>query len=354
LRLPTLGETLKLFTCRNCGQTVFFESQICVRCGFRLAFAPRQMAMLAAPADQPILVWRGPENTETELVLCANAEFAVCNWLTDADNSFCLACRHNRTIPHLGDPANIDLWGRLERAKHYLFYGLLRFGIEPGDDLVFDFLADDSEKAMTGHESGVVTIALAEADDAERERRRTLLREPYRTLLGHFRHEVGHYFWDKLVAAHGVLDDFRAAFGDETADYGTALQRYYDEGPAPNWQESFVSAYASMHPWEDFAESWAHYLHIVDTMETAASVGLAVKLPGEGDPARWPVAFDPYRAETAELLTAAWVPLSIALNTINRSMGQPDLYPFVLASGLGPKLAFIHRLIAAERHGQAG
>jgi hypothetical protein len=336
---------VKLFTCRNCGQTVFFESQLCLQCGFHLAFAPRQMTMLAAAPGQPGLVWIGSDDNAQ---LCANVEFGVCNWLTDADNRLCRACTHNRTIPHLGEPANVELWGRLERAKHYLFYGLLRLGMEPGDDLVFDFLADDAGRAMTGHESGVITIALAEADDPERERRRTLLHEPYRTLLGHFRHEVGHYFWDRLIARRGAIEGFRKTFGDESEDYGSALQRYYDQGPAPNWQQSFVSAYASMHPWEDFSESWAHYLHIVDTMETAAAVGLAVELPGEGG-AHWPIAFDPYRAATVEELTAAWVPLSVALNTINRSMGQPDLYPFVLAPGLGPKLAFIHRLITAGR-----
>jgi hypothetical protein len=338
---------LKLFACRNCGQTVFFESQLCLQCGFRLAFEPRQMTMLAASPAEPALTWTGSEGGRR---LCANAEFGVCNWLTDVDSPLCVACRHNRTIPHLGDPANIELWGRLERAKHYLFYGLLRLGVAPGDDLVFDFLADEAGQTMTGHESGTITIALAEADDAERERRRTLLHEPYRTLLGHFRHEVGHYFWERLLAGRDALKEFRKTFGDESEDYGTALQRYYDAGPKPDWQQSFVSAYASMHAWEDFAESWAHYLHIADTMETATSVGLAVKLPDE-ESTHWPIDFDPYRAETVEKLIAAWIPLSVALNTINRSMGQPDLYPFVLAPGLGPKLAFIHRLIAAEREG---
>ncbi len=339
---------MKLFACRNCGQTVFFENQLCVQCGFRLGFEPQALTMLSAPSDTPDLAWRALNDSGEEFVLCANAEFGVCNWLADAGNRLCIACRHNRTIPHLGEPANIDLWGRLERAKHYLFYQLLRLGMVPGDDLVFDFLADDAERAMTGHESGVVTIALVEADDAERERRRALLHEPYRTLLGHFRHEVGHYFWDKLVTGD-ALADFRTAFGDETVDYGVALQRYYDQGPTPNWQASFVSAYASVHPWEDFSESWAHYLHIVDTMETAASVELAVNLPGESGEPRWPLAFDPYRADAVEALTMAWIPLSIALNTINRSMGQPDLYPFVLAPGVAPKLAFVHQLITKKR-----
>ena len=175
-------------------------------------------------------------------------------------------------------------WRKLEAAKHRLFYTLLRLNLpietrnENPEGLAFDFLADQpaqsGPKVMTGHDNGLITIALAEADDAERERRRTAMGEPYRTLLGHFRHEVGHYYWDRLVRDEGRLDPCRAVFGDDSQDYEQALQRHYAEGAPANWQENFVSAYATTHPWEDFAETWAHYLHIVDTLEMAGAFGV--------------------------------------------------------------------------------
>src|SRR6202044_2237030 len=150
----------------------------------------------------------------------------------------------------------------------------------PEFGLAFDVLADPPEGAgetvRTGHENGVITMNLAEADDAIREQRRTELGEPYRTLLGHFRHEVGHYYWDRLVRDGGRLDECRDCFGDETRDYGDALRKYYAEGPPPDWRGNFVSAYATAHPWEDFAETWAHFLHITDTLEMAGSLGIRV------------------------------------------------------------------------------
>lgn len=199
---------------------------------------------------------------------------------------------------------------------------------------------------MTGHENGVITIALVEADPAEREKRRTAMGEPYRTLLGHFRHEVGHHYWDILVRDAGKLEPCRAVFGDDSQDYGAALQRHYDQGPPPNWQETFVSAYATTHPWEDFAETWAHYLHIVDTLEMASAFGLQVKPKAdvEGDLATH-VDFDPYQADSIEQIIDAWLPFVFAMNSVSRAMGEGDLYPFVLAPPVVAKLGFIHDLV---------
>jgi hypothetical protein len=204
------------------------------------------------------------------------------------------ACQLNRTIPHLETPGNLLRWQRLEAAKHRLVYGLLRFGLpltsraeDPQAGLAFDFLADsgpafrENAQAMTGHSQGLITINIAEADDAERERHRQDMAEPYRTLLGHFRHEIGHYYWERLVRGGTWLEPFRALFGDERQDYGAGLERHYAAGPRPDWSQRFVSAYAGMHPWEDWAETWAHYLHIVDTLETANAFGLRVH-PGTG------------------------------------------------------------------------
>ena len=220
--------------------------------------------------------------------------------------------------------------------------------------LAFDFLATPLDAAtprvMTGHDNGLITVALEEADDAEREKRRTAMHEPYRTLLGHFRHETGHYYWDILVRDGNQLEGCRLIFGDERADYAQALQKHYADGPPPNWQDNFVSAYATTHPWEDFAETWAHYLHIVDTLEMARAFGIYVNPPiarsGELEAA---VDFQPYRAPDVATLVDTWLPLSNALNSLNRTMGQPDIYPFILSPAVIKKLGAIHDLVHGDR-----
>jgi hypothetical protein len=238
-----------------------------------------------------------------------------------------------------------------------LFYTLLklRLPLDENDEdgqprLRFDFLKSpppqQGPRVMTGHDNGLITLALEEADDAEREKRRTLMHEPYRTLVGHFRHEVGHYAWDVLVRDGGLVEVCRAAFGDETADYDAALKAYYANGAPPNWQDNFISAYATSHPWEDFAETWAHYLHIVDTLEMARAFGMYVHprlaSPGEHDAQ---VDFDPYLVREPASLIDTWLPLSNALNGLNRTMGLPDLYPFILSPPVVQKLSVIHDLV---------
>jgi hypothetical protein len=243
-----------------------------------------------------------------------------------------------------------------------LFYSLLQFRLplatraEHPEGLAFDMLSDPADpnapKVLTGHDAGLITLNIAEADDAERESRRQGMHEVYRTLLGHFRHEVGHYYWDRLVRDGGqaVLDRYRELFGDERQDYAQALQRHYDQGPPADWAEHHISAYASTHPWEDFAETWAHYLHIVDTLGTASAYGLALHpstTRAEGLTAR--TDFDSYKAESIEPLMAAWTPLTLAVNSLNRSMGQPDLYPFVLSPTVVGKLGYVHELIRSAK-----
>jgi hypothetical protein len=300
---------------------------------------------------------------ERSVRFCSNYQYAACNWLVEADcdEVFCRACRHNRTVPDLTDAKNLDHWRKIEVAKRRLFYTLLKFGLpipNAADDsehaLVFDFLADagldGAPRVLTGHDNGIITIALAEADDAEREKRRTQMHEPYRTLLGHFRHEVGHYYWDILVRDQGKLDACRALFGDDTRDYGEALQAHYAQGAPEDWPQHFVSAYASSHPWEDFAETWAHYLHIVDTLEMAAAFGLRVDPKvDETDALTTAVELNPYQCPGVDRLINAWLPITFAMNSLNRCMGATDLYPFVLTPPVVEKLGFIHALIQPNR-----
>jgi hypothetical protein len=352
---------MKLFKCQSCAQVLYFENTRCESCQHLLGYLPRRdqvvaLDPLAGDAWAPLLADTPPVR------FCANAEHYACNWLVadDDPSPFCLACRHNNTIPDLSVPANVPRWRALEAAKRRLFYSLLKLKLplatraeDPEHGLAFDFLADapvaSGPKVLTGHDNGLITIALIEADDAEREQRRASMGEPYRTLLGHFRHEVGHHYWDVLVRDGGLLEPCRALFGDDGADYDAALQRHYAEGAPPDWSDSFVSAYATAHPWEDFAETWAHYLHIVDTLEMGAAFGLRVS-PVVAHDAGLDVEldFNPYRSTEWAPVIESWLPLTFAVNSLNRSMGQHDLYPFVLAPKVIEKLGFIHDLV----HGQ--
>jgi hypothetical protein len=348
---------MRLFTCQSCRQTLHFDNTLCEKCSHRLGYLPTAATLSAVEPDGD--AWSALASPGTSYRFCTNAQYGSCNWLIDASSpeTLCLCCRHNRTIPDVTQDANVAAWRRIEWAKHRLFYSLLRLGLplmtqveNPESGLAFDVLADSPQphgpKVMTGHDNGLITIALTEADDAEREKIRVAMHEPYRTLLGHFRHEVGHYFWDRLVRDGNRLEAFRALFGDESADYGQALQRHYEQGAPADWQSNFVTAYATMHPWEDFAETWAHYLHIVDTLETTGAFGLSTRPKvTQGDELDASVDFDPYRARTMEQLTESWLPLTVALNSLNRSMGHPDLYPFVLSTPAVEKLAFVHALV---------
>jgi hypothetical protein len=348
---------MKLFSCQGCGNLLYFENIRCESCGRTLGYLP-DLTEISALEPKENGGWTALAAQGVPYRFCRNFEQGVCNWMLPADSheEFCAACRHNRTIPDLSVPGNDQLWGKMEIAKHRLFYSLLRLGLplesradDPEHGLVFDFLQDPPDShahgVMTGHDNGLITLAVREADDATRERVRGEMGEPYRTLLGHFRHESGHYFWDRLVATEqGWLDAFRALFGDDRQDYALALRKHYDEGAPADWANSFVSIYATTHPWEDFAETWAHYLHIVDTLETAGAFGLKVKPRRARGALAAEISFDPYRAPRMDTLIDAWLPIEFATNSLNRSMGQLDLYPFVLSPKVIEKLAFIHAL----------
>lgn len=339
---------MQRFYCQTCDHEVHFDNVACVACDSALGYAPQVNAMLAAAPGE---VWR--DKGGATYSACQNRDFATCNWLVDGDGGLCRACRHNRVIPNLDDPTHLALWRAIEAAKRRLFYSLIRWHLpaptkaeDEAAGLAFDFLADEvgpdgmAKQHLTGHASGLITINIAEGDDAERERRRSEMGEPYRTLVGHFRHEIGHYYWDRLVAHGPALTKCREVFGDDTEDYAAALQRHYQNGPPDDWADHAISAYATAHPWEDFAETFSHYVHMVDGLETAHAFGVVMT----GAMA----ASDPYEAGSAEDLIAAWVPVTVAVNAVNRSMGQPDLYPFVLSPAVAQKLGFIHALIRGE------
>jgi hypothetical protein len=353
---------MKIFHCDHCDQLVFFENTQCVSCGHLLAFLP-DLAEIGSLERDDDDGWRSPLQAAKGRTyrLCRNyREANVCNWavLPDDEQDLCRSCRLTRVIPDLTQPGQRDAWYRLEVAKRRLIYSVLSLRLplvskaeDPDGGLAYEFLTDPANPgdapALTGHARGVISINVAEADDAERERRRHVLHEPYRTLLGHFRHESGHYYWDRLMSNTDRLEQFRQAFGDERQDYAQALQAHYANGPSPEWPQQFVTAYASAHPWEDWAETWAHYLHMTDTLEAAGAFGLSLKPKRRDEPALKKV---PASVGTPDSpfnqLIESWFPLTYVLNELNRGMGLADAYPFVLSAPAVEKLHVVHEMIA--------
>jgi hypothetical protein len=358
---------MKTFHCQYCGNPIFFENVKCLQCESELAFLPDRLNMAAiekAPGGDDTL-WRprarGRKGTPARYRLCHNHTTQnACNFAVPADdpNPLCVSCRLTHVLPDLSKPENPQRWYRLEVAKRRLFYTLAKLGLVAttpnegsSDGLSFEFLEDmPGQPVMTGHAQGVITLNVAEADDAERVRRRIEMHEPYRTLLGHFRHESGHYYWDRLIEGGGRVESFREVFGDEQQDYQQALQDHYARGGTrPEWQEQFVSEYASAHPWEDWAETWAHYLHMVDLLETAASNNMRLTVPGQENEVEEVI--NPLETGRPDFntLVEQWVPLTLLVNSLNRSLGQEDAYPFALSVGALQKLRYVHDVISATR-----
>ncbi|MGZ4245657.1 MAG: zinc-binding metallopeptidase family protein [Solirubrobacteraceae bacterium] len=328
------------FACGHCGRLVFFENTVCLSCSTALGFVPERLELVAL--DRP---------PGSELHRCANAAVAACNWMVAEPGRLCRSCELTRERPNDADSAGMAAFAETEAAKRRVVVQLLDLrlpGVAP-DRLRFNLLSSEHQPVTTGHADGVITIDLAESDDARREERRAELDEPYRTMLGHLRHELGHYFQPLIVTGDDEWEACRALFGDERADYAAALERHYDNGPPPDWSASHVSAYATMHPWEDWAETFGHYLHIRDTLQTAAEYGVTVTGPRAVELNRslkatpQPDAGDRGFDEVLE----NWLPLTYALNAVNRSMGRDDLYPFTLAPAVLDKLRFVHDRVHA-------
>ena len=378
---------MRLFHCGHCGFLVFFESFQCVHCGNTLAFVREHVDMVAliqSSDGSGLFERRLPrpglqtthENTSNAGVseseapylryqMCANrTRYGTCNLAlihtpgTPAD-ALCRACQYTRVLPDLSDRQNVRRWGLIESAKRRLYYIDIRLGLDqlPGESgPIFEFLADipGTTPVLTGHASGVITLNVAEADDDERVRRRMAFQEPYRTLLGHLRHEIGHYFWDALIARGqpNRLEEFRALFGDERLDYAQSLQNYYARSPMPDisWRDTHVSAYATAHPWEDWAETWAHYLHLVDLLETAKSFDTQINVPSPLGDQHFTM-IDPFIMPPPPFgsMLSALVPTTLLLNSLTRSLGQIDAYPFALSARAQEKMRFVHEVISERR-----
>jgi len=316
-------------------------------------------ALEPAPADGTFQALH-PSANGALYRLCQNElEHGVCSWgvpSTDEER-LCYSCRLNETIPNLSKPEAMRAWASLEVAKRRMLYTLLDLGLpieshltNPERGLRFAFMeSGKNTKVFTGQANGLITINLDEAKDPQREKIRQEMGEAYRTLVGHFRHEIGHFYWDQLIQDSPRLEAFRTMFGDETFEYQKALDRHYHEGPPADWPANFVSAYATMHPWEDWAETWAHYLHMNDTLDTARSYGLVVAQHPLDGPAEPSISIPHTDFASFDSLIMSWLPLTLALNSLDRSMGHPDSYPFVLSDPALAKLRFVHDVVSEVR-----
>lgn len=360
---------MQVFNCTYCGSLVFFDSVHCMQCGSTLGFVPDRMtmhALVAAETANPsaglfTVLTDGPEGSDGRRYRrCYNyTHWNACNFAVPEHSSslLCVACRQTTALPDLSVASNVASWSQLEFAKRQLFYTLALLRLQSVDDTPlpdpgprYAFLADwsDAHPVMTGHANGTITVNIAEANDAERVRRRVDLHEPYRTLLGHMRHESGHYYWDRLIRDAGRQDAFRAVFGDEREDYSASLERHYSNGAASDWQARHVSAYAAAHAWEDWAETWAHYLHMIDLLETASAYHVSLALPRDGSRLQSMVRVgDPYSRPVVDFsaMVQQWTPLTLMLNSLNRSLGHAHAYPFALSTGAMEKLHFVHQTV---------
>ncbi len=348
---------MKRLRCR-CGNRVFFENRHCLACGHALAYAPDRDEMLrrSAPGDPApgsAEAWSDPWGREGSYRVCVNrTTHDVCNWLAEPDShhALCPSCRLNRTIPNLSVPENRDRWRVLEGAKRRTLRQLLLLGLyDPArapEGPRFAFIEDRrtnpdvaEEFVTTGHSSGLITIHAGEGDPVFREAMRTSMRQPYRTPLGHLRHELGHFYWERLIGASPeLLERFRSLFGDERTDYQRALERFYAELPAwPTAGPGFISSYAQAHPAEDWAECFAHFLHILDALESGAAEGYVLRaavLPGL--PA----------LPAGRSWLAVWRRLTVGLNELNRALGLDDPYPFAIDPVVEEKLCLVRDSVA--------
>lgn len=346
---------MKTFHCDECHSQVFFENTSCEKCGGMLGYDPEHRTVTTfEPAGSN--VWRSlnPGNSSALFKQCINySRESVCNWMLPADSheDLCASCQLTHSIPVLSGQNRL-YWRRLEDAKRRLLYTLWELKLapvsklkSPEKGLAFEFLQDlPNRRVMTGHDNGLITLNIAEADPSFREKMREQMHEPYRTLLGHFRHESGHYYFDRLIDNSKWLEPFRMVFGDEGADYGESLQRHYKEGPPSDWSDRFISSYASTHPWEDWAETWAHYLHMIDTLDTAFACGMTLHPRKQGEP-ELVIEERPLRVASFDDMAPDWFALTYVLNSLNRSIGMPDAYPFTLSSKVREKLQFIHMVV---------
>ncbi len=349
---------MKSYNCLHCHNPLYFENSQCLKCGYTVGFNSYFLNFVTLSEEPNNQHFSNVNNAEEKYKFCKNATHGTCNWLLPvwSEEVFCTACSLNRTIPSLDNAENKERWKLIEIAKHRLIYSLLKIGLpveaktdKESNGIWFDFVESLSpnKKILTGHKDGIITLNIEEADEILRVSNKNQLGEKYRTLLGHFRHEIGHYYWDVLIRDSTYLEEYRNVFGDERADYSEALELYYKQPRDLNWNQNYISSYASAHSWEDWAETWAHYLHMMDTLETAFAFGIDIETNTPG--IHVDINTDPYQIKSFEEIMEMWLPLSFATNSLARSMGHQDFYPFIISETVVKKLSFIHEVCGTVR-----
>lgn len=348
---------MKTFFCDFCGHLIYFENTRCIRCASPLGYIPEKERNTAFKIEKDG-VWRRIKNDEAYKPCKNHVDHNACNWMLpyDSTDDYCFSCKFTRTIPDLLRDKNLSYWYKIEKAKRRLIYNILRLKLplenkfeDPERGLAFDFLESidlnmkEIDPVKIGHSRGLITMNIDEANDAIRVKIRVEMKERYRTLLGHLRHEIGHYYWFLLFGNAIDGDEFRSLFGDEREDYSQALSKYY-ENQKEEVSPEYISRYASSHPWEDWAETWAHYMHMFDTLETAYAWGLNFN-PKES------ILQDEKRLVRGDYssineLIENWTMATGALNSLNRSMGLNDPYPFIISPQVAKKLEFVHETIS--------
>ena len=379
---------MNTFTC-SCEdhQILFFESNHCVACNRTVGLDDWFDKVEPYDLEEESGEYFKAENPGIRYQKCDNhADYEVCNGMVNM-NTFvpsdkegevlCFACRFNDIIPNLSVVEHIPLWKKMETAKRRALYTLKELSLptrnlseDPEGGLSFSFTADrdvndhfvsklkNSKTVFTGHNCGHITINLAEANDVARSHTKLAMGENYRTLLGHFRHELGHYYFDKLIAGYPEKHALcKRYFGDDELSYQDALDKHYKNGAPKNWSENFISEYATMHPYEDWAETWAHYMHIIDTLETAQNFSITGSTSSnaedteEVEDLNLPQDAYFFRSQTSITnILDTWIDFSVILNSLNRSMGMNDAYPFVLTDPVRTKLSFVHHAIHDRLH----
>lgn len=313
---------MQVFHCPACGQRVYFENLFCA-CGAQLYYEPeaREMWNDAAP--------------------CANRETIQCNWAAIPGAALCRSCTMSAVLPALNVGVNQMLLARAERAKRWVLANLSNWkwftDADQGTRPRFQMLSENTggqrtEQITMGHAGGNIVINVTEADELIRVQRQHQLGEQYRSMVGHFRHELAHFLFDRLSLSDEFPAAFRAVFGDERADYSAALQQHYADPKSPG--TGYITSYATAHPHEDWAETVAHLLHMVDFTDSFVSTGLMM----DGVPQD----YGPYRDEDTNRLMTIASKVAIAINDINRALDNSDLYPFVVTPQIRQKIAFAH------------
>jgi len=341
---------MRPFPCSTCQQLLFFDNTACLQCGSGLGFVVDELQLVAlVPVDDNEFE-RG-DGGQGRYRRCENELVARCNWLLPSHDhaELCKSCSLTSVRPHEEETESAEAFALAETAKRRLLYQLMSLGlpvidraVDEQNGVTFELLSSRGRNVITGHDGGVITLDLSESDDVHREFVRKQMGEPYRTVLGHLRHEIAHYYWPALVEQAGLIESFRALFGDERVSYANALERHYNEAPNDDWSTTHVSHYATMHPWEDWAETFAHYLHIEAGLGTASGIGLAVTEPALSAGRQ---AWNGRPDIDIDEMIQGWLGLTLGLNAMARSIGQSDLYPFVLSPMVVEKLDFVHRSI---------